>query len=117
MFTTPFLILTVPVSNTAVIHHCELAYTYGGTAFTAGGTMFLQYGAGSGATGIRCSGTLGNATGVTQNSVSIAGQSAFTMQNRVSIEQTFVTLSNDTAAYATGTGSFILKIWFSFITL
>lgn len=118
MFATPFTVITAAGAGTAIIvHQCELAYNYSGTAFTAGGSIFLQYGPAAAAGGIRCSGTLGNATGVAQNTVSIASPAAPTMTGRTAISQTAVTISNDTAAYATGNGNFLLNIWFSYITL
>lgn len=96
-----------------IVHQCEMSHNYIGTAYAGGGSIYLQYGGGGGSP---CTGSLGSLAGVTQNTYSTAASLALTMLPR-SITTTSITISNATTAYTTGTGTLLVNVWYSIITL
>lgn len=114
MYTTPVAILPALPGRSYVVDSVEFVMTRTATAFTSGGVVALQYD--STANGA------GTATHATIAASVVTGASGTTYTTRIPVVQSDIAsasivgkglyISNATAAFATGTGTAVMKVRF-----
>lgn len=123
MYATPFQIIAAPGSGKyIVVHCCSICFTYGSANLTGGGLTGLQYGTTANLGGQKACyavvGTTFTVPAVSTQSI-VGGECGFTtvaLAKTVTDNQS-ICISNDTAAYATGTGaSFTVNVTYSVFT-
>lgn len=84
----------------------QIAFTYGSAQFTTGGNLGIQYGATANLGGTKCTSTLTNTqvNGVAANSIAALIPVTIAPAATAAIANLGLYLSNDTAAFAVGTG-------------
>lgn len=118
MYAAPVELVAAPGAGSAiVVHRVFVQHEYDTAAFTGGGAVVIQYSNTANGAGTQAADTLsdsifttGAQTGQMQN-----GQlpvSATTIYDNVGIY-----ISNQTAAFATGSGTALVRIWYSIISV
>ena len=116
---TPFVMIAAPgASKMIVIKQAVLAMTYVSAQYTAGGATGLQYDTTAHLAGPLASATIAAATINAYAATSDTGLSWADTSGASSAKvNKGIYLSNDTAAFATGDGTFNVHIWYSVVTL
>lgn len=115
MFTTPVEIIPAPgAGKYIVVEQIVLEMTRSATAFTGGGVVTFQYAAGAVVhSGSIPAAVINGGAGVVHTLLA-----PNTTANGITVpENTAVTITNGTAAFATGTGTAIAKIWYRIVTV
>lgn len=115
MYATPVQVVAAAGANTQIMVHAAIAsMTFVAAQYAAGGVVKLQYtntinGGGTAATGTVAAATVNG----------LAASSAFTLQGAqaaaafTAVRNQGVFISNDTAAFTTGDGTWVIDIWYS----
>lgn len=115
MYASPIGILPAPGAGLVIlVDQFMLAQNFGTIAYAAGGPVELQYGASAHAAGNAAALQIaaGNITGmVASNQVSAIGQ----MQTGANVNQV-LTLSNETAPFTTGDGTWNIHVYYRIVT-
>lgn len=113
-YATPIVALAAPGANRMYTDvSAQFAMTYGSAQFTTGGALGLQYGNTANLAGTKATGTIAGATvnGIAASSVFALIPAAVTATATASIVNQGIYLSNDTAAFAVGTGAtFVIQV-------
>ena len=120
MYATPFQILAAPGAGLMhVINSCAINMVYGSAPLAAGGAVGLQYG-----NTAHLAGSAASATEAATDFTGVSASSMFRFSGGLSTGistsaaiNTAVYISNDTAAFTTGTGaSFTVNVWYSTVS-
>lgn len=119
VFATPFEIVAAPAAgNMVVITAWQMFYVYGGTnAFTGGGTVVLQWGTTANGAGTNVMNTMPG-TNFTGFAKSMSTQTAVSRSalSKASFDGLSVCLSNQSAAFTTGTNNSIICVVAYYLT-
>jgi len=110
-YATPLALLAAPGANLMYTNvSAEFVWTYGSAQFTTGGNLGVQYGNTANLGGTKCTSTFTNTqvNGIAANSISSLIPVTVAPTATASIANTGLFLSNDTAAFAVGTGTTVL---------
>lgn len=118
LFGTPVSLVAAPGAGTAVIvHRLSVEHVFATAAFAAGGNIYAQYGATAHGTNV-ASATIAP-TGLMDQSASTVSAAAGSLTGLAEtvVANAAVTLTNATAAFTTGGGSLVAKIWYSVVAV
>lgn len=117
MFAAPKLLIAAPgVNQLIVVERAALAMTFAGAALTAGGVVAFQYDSTINGGGVKASNTE-----VAADFTGAAASTTFAFLGNTTVMPFTTTvnkglyLSNATAAFATGTSTFVAHIWYKII--
>lgn len=117
-YATPLQLLAAPGANTMfLVKNFALEAIYGTAAYTSGGALGLQYGNTAHLAGAAASATIAAATinGIAANSV-VGALGSLPVATAAATVNAGLFLSNDTAAFATGDGTFKYHLWYSVVS-
>ena len=107
-YTTPNLLLAAPGANRMYTDvSAQLVFTYGSAQFTTGGTLAVQYGNTTHGGGVLATSSLTNTqvNGIAANDVAALISATVVPTAWANVINNGLYLSNDTAAFAVGTGT------------
>lgn len=110
-YAAPILMLAAPGANRMYTDvSAQFVFTYGSAQFTTGGNLGIQYGSTANLGGTKCTSVLTNTqvNGIAASSIGAVIPVTVAPTASASIANTALYLSNDTAAFAVGTGTTIL---------
>lgn len=113
MYATPFLLLPAPSQGrTIFIDSIVWDFTYGGAQFAGGGAIAAQYGNIAHGAGVIATTTIPAATlnALTANQVLTQGANTNIVASPLAMSNTAIYLSNQTAAFTTGTSNALLTV-------
>jgi hypothetical protein len=119
MYDTPVSILGGQGSGSVILMvQMFIKYIYGTTQYTGGGDIILQYAAPAHGTGAPATDIIANTAlnDATSTSILYANGTMFSGLALSAFSNVAVTLSNKSAAFATGDGTFTLNMWYRVFT-
>lgn len=118
MYAAPVLLRpAVSASQKYVVTQAQLEMTYGSAQTTSGGTIVIQYGSAANGAGTQAAATLSAATVNGWTASTVANIGTATSVANASAAGAALYLSNQTGAFATGTGAtFKVRLWYRIVS-